>query len=94
MKKIIGVVLLIISIYMIIRGSILLVDTKTYIVKFKNVEGLSQYEIVKGGYIQVPDEPIKSGYEFIGWYYNGELFNFNQPITENIEIEARWELIS
>lgn len=39
------------------------------------------------------ETPVKDGYEFLGWYLDGELFECNQKITEDIELEARWEKI-
>lgn len=94
MRKLIGFILLIISIAMIITGSIMLIDEKSYLIQFTNVENPIQYEIVKGGYIQMPIEPTKQGYRFIGWYHNGSIFNFNTPIVEDIKLEAKWEKIS
>lgn len=43
--------------------------------------------------IAPPTPPIKEGYEFIGWYYNDELYLFDKGITEDIELIARWEEI-
>ena len=40
-----------------------------------------------------PKDPVKEGYRFKGWYYNGEPYDFNNKITENIQLEARWEKI-
>ena len=37
------------------------------------------------------DIPTKEGYDFIGWYYNEELFDCNKKITEDIELEAKWQ---
>ena len=94
MKKIIGVVLLIISIVMIVKGSMLLLKNKTYLIRFTNIENSNEFEIIEGGYIQIPNDPIKEGYTFIGWYHNEKLFDFNTPVLENIELEAKWEKIS
>ena len=35
--------------------------------------------------------PSKEGYNFLGWYYNGNLFNFNTPITKDITLVAKWQ---
>lgn len=94
MRKIIGVILLIISIVMIIKGSIMIMDEKSYLIQFTNIENPIEFEIVKGGYVQIPIQPIKEGYKFIGWYYNGILFDFNTPVVEDIKLEAKWEKIS
>ena len=37
--------------------------------------------------------PIKEGYEFLGWYYNGELFEYEKYLfTEDITLTALWGL--
>lgn len=41
--------------------------------------------------IHIPDEPVKLGYTFAGWYLNDELFDFNNPITEDITLVAKWK---
>lgn len=39
-----------------------------------------------------PSNPYKRNARFIGWYYNGRLFDFNTPITSDITLEAYyWE---
>lgn len=93
MKRIIGFILLIISICMIVKGSMMLLENKEYNVKFKNVEGLNDYKIINGAYIQRPEEPVREGYQFIGWYYEGKEFDFNMPVTTDVELEARWKEI-
>lgn len=39
-----------------------------------------------------PDEPEKDDARFVGWYYNGKLWDFDNEITKNITLEAYyWE---
>ena len=48
-----------------------------------------QYE----GTVTPPDDPKADGYRFEGWYTQengGELFNFNQAITEDVTVYAHW----
>ena len=40
-----------------------------------------------------PNNPTLSGYKFLGWYLNGNLYNFNQNITSNITLKANWEAV-
>ena len=35
-------------------------------------------------------DPTREGYVFVGWYYNGVLFDFSTRITSDIKLEARW----
>lgn len=39
-----------------------------------------------------PNEPDKDDARFVGWYYNGRLWDFDNEITKNIKLEAYyWE---
>lgn len=65
----------------------------TYVVNF-NTDGANtiQNQIIgKDKTIFKPADPIKEGYKFIGWYSNGTLFDFNTPVTANLELVAKWE---
>ena len=45
-----------------------------------------------GEYLSIPNEtPKKDKYKFLGWYLNDELYDFNTPVTSNIEIIAKFE---
>jgi len=47
--------------------------------------------ITEGETIAEPEKPAREGYEFIGWYYEDNQFNFDTPITEDITLIAKWE---
>ena len=36
-------------------------------------------------------EPYRYGYEFLGWYLNGEKYDFSTPVTEKITLVAKWK---
>jgi len=38
-----------------------------------------------------PNDPFRSGYTFLGWYYNGQLYNFSTAVKEDIVLEAKWK---
>jgi len=43
-----------------------------------------------------PIDPIRSGYEFIGWFTNPEnetSFDFSTPIINDITLYAKWHLV-
>ncbi len=52
---------------------------------------IDKIKIIKGGKISAPLVPTKKDYKFIGWYLNDIKFNFNNNITENILLIAKWE---
>jgi len=37
------------------------------------------------------EEPVKSGYDFLGWFVGDTEYVFSAPITRNIVITAKWE---
>ncbi|MDE6047846.1 MAG: InlB B-repeat-containing protein, partial [Anaeroplasmataceae bacterium] len=54
-----------------------------------NVDGIkTTTQVEKGNKVTKPDNPSKTGYTFIGWYLESSEFNFNTPITGNIELVA------
>ena len=40
-----------------------------------------------------PANPTKSGYTFREWQLNGTAYNFNTPVTSDIELKATWDEI-
>lgn len=61
------------------------------------VDGGSAIEpssVMNGKMPEKPADPKKDGYNFIGWYADGDFsepFDFSRPITENITLYARFE---
>lgn len=51
---------------------------------------IESQKLKKGELLEKPEDPTKEGYEFIGWYYDGEKFDFDQEIDKNIKLEAKW----
>ena len=43
-----------------------------------------------GGYAEYRSTS-RFGYEFLGWYLNGEKYDFSTPVTEKITLVAKWE---
>jgi len=40
-----------------------------------------------------PETPIKEGYTFLGWFLGDVVFDFDTPITKDINVLAKWEVI-
>jgi len=70
-----------------------------YDVNFESNGGspVAGQKVKEGGYADRPDNPVKSGYNFVNWYDNQGLidppYNFNAPVTGNITLYARWSSI-
>ena len=68
--------------------------SKIYNVQFYSDETLYfEYETNYKSVIKVPKSPKKDGYEFLGWYLNGKLFDFSSSIKSNIVLFAKWNKI-
>lgn len=53
-------------------------------------------KIIDGENVNRPDDPVRKGYIFKGWYADKELtqeFDFDKPIEANINVYAKWEEI-
>ena len=63
-----------------------------YTVTFDSDGGTEVAEqiIVSGQTAKEPTSPSKTDYIFSGWLLNGEPFDFETPITENITLVAKW----
>lgn len=49
--------------------------------------------VEEGNTVERPDDPVRSGYVFVGWYTaktGGEMFDFDSAITKDVTLYARW----
>ncbi|MDO5569310.1 MAG: InlB B-repeat-containing protein [bacterium] len=49
--------------------------------------------IQNGNKVTKPDNPVKTGYTFAGWYKNGIYYDFNSRVTSNFILTANWNVI-
>lgn len=59
-----------------------------------NEERLPAKEIMKGEAISAPEDPVREGYTFEGWYLGNELYDFTKPVNNTINLVAQWEKIN
>ncbi|MCI9234065.1 MAG: hypothetical protein HFH08_05700 [Bacilli bacterium] len=52
---------------------------------------LNPAKVRKGRKLEENMKTEKAGFEFVGWEYNGELFDTTTPIKENMLLHAKWE---
>ena len=55
--------------------------------------GSSTTTVMDGQPVSRPEDPTRNGYTFSGWYLNGELYDFDTPVTGPIMLVAQWEKI-
>lgn len=83
-----GIILLLVTTIVIC----ILFKTNTYTVTFNTNGGsIIENQIIKSGEKAVkPIDPEKENYEFDGWYLDNVKYYFNEKVTKNIELQARW----
>ena len=60
-------------------------------VKPNNGSNPTVYEVEDGQPFTQPADPRRDGYTFNGWTLDGEPYDFSQPVTGDITLEAQWE---
>lgn len=71
-------------------------DTKSYNVSFDTNGGNSiagQNSIPYGGLVTRPSDPVKQGYDFVGWYTDSGCnipFSFAETVKGNMTLYAKW----
>ena len=66
-------------------------EPKTYTVKFTNGDEVVESRVEHGKIAEKPSDPIKEGYNFVGWFNGEEAFDFDKPITSDINLTAKFE---
>lgn len=47
----------------------------------------------EGKNIDKPMDPMKENYNFLGWYYQDELYDFSKPVNNNITLTAKYQKV-
>lgn len=74
-------------------------ETVTYTVRFNSNGGtaVAEQTVAKNGQAQKPIDPTKrdatTEYKFLGWYVGNTLWNFNIPITSDVTLTAKWQVV-
>jgi len=75
-------------------------DKEQYTVKFdpQNNTKMDDQTIKYQDKVKEPTTPVREGYEFKYWYYKNDKgeevrYNFDDPVTENIQLIAKWEAV-
>lgn len=90
-KRIIIIITIIILFLIAILMSFLYYEDK-YVISFEtgtDEEILNKY-VDRNSKISLPKEPIKEGYIFVEWQYDGETFDFDTEIRRDMVLTAKW----
>lgn len=87
---IIALIIIILVIFLLTNNA-----KKVYTISFNTDGGnevISQ-EVEEGGKISEPADPTREGYEFLGWYLDGEYFDFESAVEKDMKLEAKWKAL-
>ena len=70
-------------------------DADVYTVSFDTAGGsaVSPVKVLGNRYLGLPAGTYRDGYVFTGWYLNGRLYDFSEPVTSDMVLTAGWEEI-
>lgn len=84
-----GIVLIIAVVAIFIYWNFFRTFTVTFNVRIG--AGIQAQEVKIGDTVTKPVDPTADGYTFLGWYVDGEEYDFNTPVEGNITITAKWQ---
>ena len=84
-----GIVLIIAVVAIFIYWNFFRTFTVTFNVRIG--AGIQAQEVKIGDMVTKPADPTADGYTFLGWYVDGEEYDFNTPVEGNITITAKWQ---
>ena len=69
-----------------------IIEIATYTVTFIDGTNVEEVEVDEGEMVTEPEDPIRDGFSFEGWFEEGatEKFDFDTPITADITLNAKW----
>ena len=67
-------------------------EVKEYTVTFVVGDEETKVKVTEGEKVSKPVSAVKDGYNFIGWYQDGALYEFNTIIKEDITLTAKFEV--
>ena len=95
-KVLVAEIVGIVSISICVLVLVLNIQTvEKYTVSFNSVGGthITSERVLANKKVGKPTNPVKEGYIFMGWYNDNVEFDFNESVTTNMDLEAKWEKI-
>ena len=92
-NKIIPLIIIVIAV--IVITVMYMVFFKTYTVTFDSQGGkwYQAQQVRKNERATNPGEATLSGYEFLGWYLEDVEYDFNNPVTKDITLTAKFKKV-
>ncbi len=91
-KILVPIIFLLVIVLLLIKGCS---SNNSYTIKFDTDGGtkITSQKVKANDKVDIPTDPVKEGYTFLGWYLDGKKYDFDDKVTANIVLEARWEII-
>ena len=51
---------------------------------------IASRSVEQGNAVEEPEAPVKTGYRFSGWQWNGSPYDFSAPVTQDMTLTALW----
>ncbi|MGI6077364.1 MAG: InlB B-repeat-containing protein [Fastidiosipilaceae bacterium] len=69
-------------------------EINQYEVEFDSADGtpVTSETVNYNSTVAEPEAPSKEGYTFKEWQYKGKAYYFEQPVTEDLQLQAVWEI--
>ena len=90
MKKKLSVLFVVIAAIALCMG-VTACAAKNYTVTFTG-EGVTEttQTVAEGGTVIEPNDPVRDGFTFEGWYLGEEKYDFSTPVKSDITLTAKW----
>ena len=91
-KILVPIIFLLVIVLLLIKGCS---SNNSYTIKFDTDGGtkITSQKVKANDKVDIPTDPVKEGYTFLGWYLDGKKYDFDDKVTANIVLEARWEIV-
>ena len=69
------------------------IEETVYTLSFDSLGGskIENIQITEGSLLEQVPNPVKLGYQFVGWYYHNKLFDFSSPVTQDMVFVAKYQ---
>lgn len=83
-----GVLGVLVIVFLVVYMNFFRTCTVTFTLKIG--PGIQAQEVMVGHTATEPVTPTADGYVFDGWYLDGKLYDFKEPVKKDIILEAKW----
>lgn len=64
---------------------------RVHVIRFDTGAGAWTVDVDQGQPVSRPTDPVRDGWRFTGWQFNGHAYDFTMPVTKDMTLTAGWE---